>query len=573
MADRRYFPKDFDMGWIFYNDENQSVYKFRNGEIGYWEHIRRMGRDDAQRALTNFCQNFTNEALRIKMSEYAVALKNMSNIERARENKLMKEFTGEDFTSDKGKNFLRNFNEIVLGQEKFSAALKRVIAAIELGGKSRAPSQAVNFVSYFRVAFNDLLENANIETLLNDTSWNQMVDQAIDLSIERMLIEFDPEKAIFGDPKDYYGLDQYLKSNPYFYDFVRSYLKINDIRAEAQKIMNGTKKKRSKKVKINDVYKIETKDEKTGKTSLKSSELFERQIGGLVQEFLEAGTIQLNLSEQGANVISNPIKSNIGATDAITIASKTKSINFISNVEELMQEAAFGETQKQIAQHFKELDTKLSRKKYSDLFIIHASDKLYSMGDSFRGFHKEQKVTDIQGLLDKANLGGERFGHELVSLYLNTTPGAVLSDDQSKSTIRESFRVIVAAVAGKLLFSDWAMIGEEAGGASQIHIFDLDGIIIPLSYVLEGMSKAMKEFGETGVFIAPITIGSFETPKEILYPARKPNRYDYPEGEKMVDFNAYWNKQREDARQKSQFRINFMNNFKDIVINEIASSF
>ena len=568
MANRNYYYKQFDVGWIFYNDENKSTYD----DNGYWERVRKWGRDDAQKALTNLCQNFTGEALRNKMTQYAEALNNMSKIERARENKLMKDFTGKDFSSEEGKDFLRNFNEIILGQERFSSALKRVIAAIELGGKSRAPSQAVNFVSYFTTAFNSILEKTPIEKLLDDDSWKEIVDQAINSSIDKMIVEFDPEKAIFGDPKDYQGLDQYLKNNEYFYNFVKSYLKIDNIRAEAKKIMEGTKRKRNKKIKINDVYKIETKNNKTGKTSLKDNELFERQIGGFVQEFFEAGTIQINLTEQGANVISNPLISNIGATDAITIVSKTKSIEFLDNIEEQIQSAAFGETQKEIAQHFKELDDKLNRKKYSDLFVIHASDKLYSMGDSFRGFHKEQKVTDIQGLLDKANLGGNRFGHELVSLYLNTTPGAVLSDQQSTDTVRESFRVIVAAVAGNLLFSDWTMIGQESNGASQIHIFDLDGIIIPLSYVLEGMSQAMVNFGKKGIFNGLITIGSFETPKEILYPASEPDRYGYGNAKNVSDFNEFWNRQREDARQKSQFRINFMNNFKNIVM-EIASTF
>lgn len=567
MAIKNYY-KQFDVGWIFYNDENKSTYD----DNGYWERVRKWGRDDAQKALTNLCQNFTGEALRSKMTQYAEALNNMSKAERARENKLMKEFTGEDFSSEKGKDFLRNFNEIVLGQERFSGALKRVITAIELGGRNRAPSQAVNFVSYFTTAFNSILEKTSIEELLDDDYWKEIVNQAINLAIDKMIVEFDPEKAIFGDPKDYQGLDQYLKNNEYFYNFVKSYLKIDNIRAEAKKIMEGTKRKRNKKIKINDVYKIETKNNKTGKTTLKDNELFERQIGGFVQEFFGAGTIQINLTEQGANVISNPLISNIGATDAITIVSKTKSIEFLDNIEEQIQSAAFGETQKEIAQHFKELDDKLNRKKYSDLFVIHASDKLYSMGDSFRGFHKEQKVTDIQGLLDKANLGGNRFGHELVSLYLNTTPGAVLSDQRSIDTVRESFRVIVAAVAGNLLFSDWTMIGQESSGASQIHVFDLDGIIIPLSYVLEGMSQAMKEFGEKGIFNGLITIGSFETPKEILYPASEPDRYGYGNAKNVSDFNEFWNRQREDARQKSQFRINFMNNFKSVVM-EIASTF
>jgi len=568
-----FYPKQFDLGWIFYNEENKGddYLPLGDGESvkeNYWEQVRKDGVAEGAATLFEIANAFSGSELRQKLSDYAEALQKMSEKERIKENKTMQELYQQNIDSDSGIHFLRHFNEIVLGQDKFKAILERVIKAIELGGTNRAPSQAVNFTGYFISSMNtELSKHSIIEmTEYSDAEWIQKILQpATDEALEKMLEAFNPTKEIFGSASDYEGLINYLKGNPAFYQFVESYLKFDQIRAKVEKLRQAGHK-RKMKITINDVF----KSKKTGE----KPENFDRMIGGFVEEFLGEGNIRVTLDKTGSVVsMGNIFKARKGATDTITVATRNYEVD-VGKVYDKIQETEWADTQKDMAFQFNKIYRELDRKKYSDVFVIHSSDKLYSMGDSFDGFHKTQKITDIQVLLDQSGMSGARLGHELVSLYLNTVPGAAFSDNKDVNTIEEILRVVVAAVAGKLLFSDWMMIGYVTGGPTQIHVFDLDGTLIPLSYVLEGLAEAMKKFGETGIYKGPITISGFSRAKEILYPRKKDgsSRYGLVDGESMIDFNEYWKEQREDAREKASFRITFMNDFKGI-IQEIKATF
>ena len=299
----------------------------------------------------------------------------------------------------------------------------------------------------------------------------------------------------------------------------------------------------------------------------------------MVDEFLSTGRIDLTLSSKGFSTKTNVVKSNKGTTDYLNLATFDTELD-LDAIEQEFQERMNDQTQHDIAMNLKTMDIKLERQKYSDLFVIHGSNKLYTMSNTFRGFQKTQRIQNIQYLLDKSKLGGKRFGHQIISMYYNTTPGAALDDTESRQTLEESLRVIIAAIAGNLLFSDWCMVGYESKGANQIHLFSLNGVLFPLSYVLDGMSKAMKEFSITGLYDGPIVIDKFERPKNILYPKpENPNDERYPNLKigydlftrqpKVVDFNSYWLEQREDARSKSKFRLRFLRDFKDIIMKMI----
>lgn len=561
--ERKYFPRQVDLGWIFYDEANKSTYD----ENGYWEHIRKFGRDDLKNLLSITTEDFSGASLQQAMKQYSVALKNMSLIERARENKLMFAASGTDFSTTEGITFLKEFNRIVQGEDRFIALLDKLINAITIGGKERAPSQAVNFVSYFRSELNEELKRVDVGLLLNlgneSKEWEDFIRTVTKNAASRMLGDFDPEKknGFFGTPEEYKELKHYVEDNESFYQFVKSYLKIDSVFKEIEKIYTGEKKKRYKNIKINDVFKTTQKDGK--KTD---NESFERMIGGLVYEFLSSAKLNVTLTEKGAKTSGNTVGSNIGATDTVTVVSWESEID-LDKIEQELQKAMDGPNQKKIALQLNQLDKKLKQNKFSDVFVIHGSDKLYTMGDSFKSFEKTQKVMDIQTLLDEAPFGGRRFGHTLVSLYFNTTPGAVLAENKKdKKSVEDIFRVVVAAVAGKLLFSDWSMIGYESTGAQQIHIFDLDGVYVPLSFILDKMSVAMENLGRDGTYDGPITIGSFNRPKNIEYPAGKKDRYGI--GDKTgseIDFNQYWIYQREKVRSQASFKIKFLKDFKTLV--------
>lgn len=577
-SDKIYFPRQFDLGWIFYNDENNSLLANEN-EHYYWEVIRQLGVKDANEEYESFIQEFSGQKLQAKMLEYADAINNMALAERERENRIMSAFGDNkvDYSNLKDIEFLKYFNEIIIGEERFLGIINRLDIAINKGGKERAPSQSVNFANDFIARFNDEIEKLkgdDLEELLDPDSpkWEQMLRSAADNAVNHILNEFDETKnPMFGFHSDYEELDKFLKGNKHFYSFLNSYFKIDEIKKfVADKIKLKRHKPGKKGIKINQVF---TKTTKIDGKEYSGGELFYRMIGGFVEEYLGQGRIEVNLSKKTKNIKGSPVKSNIGGTDTVTVVSFKKEVN-VGKIEEDLQKAMDGESQKDIAKEIKHLNEKLSRKKYSDVFVLHTSNKLYSMGDSFRSFNKKQNIYDLKQLLNESGIGNQRFGNLVISLYSNTAKGAVFSGDnggdEKRQRLIESLRVIVAAVAGKFLFSDWTMIGLESTGAQQIHVFDLDGVLIPLSFILEGLSKALADFGNKGAYSGILSVGNFTSPA-ILYPKSKgANRYTGL-GDPTQNFNEYWLEQRKDVRTKAHFTIRLVKNFKTIIQDIVKS--
>lgn len=585
------YKKKFDLGWIFYDDANKG--KRGSG----WEEIRKQGVEDAKFNLEGLRRDFSGQALRDQMLTYSKAISNMAESEREREKALLSAATEQDVSIQDEYKYIRHFNEIVLGQKRFAGILKRVTLAIKKGGKERAPSQAAHFVSRFTSAFNECLkEEDDVIGLCTDNQrWQNFLIKVSNIAVFRMLDSFEDleNKQHFGLREDYEGLSKYLMGNPVFYDFVRSYLKIDELKDEVEKIVTKQKTKRYKNIKVNDVYKIiEKYDKKTGKAV--DNEIFARMIGGSVQEFLDTGMMQEGLRAKGFKTAGNSIKSNIGATDTITLVTRSFKIP-LEELEERFQRAAQGFSQEEIAKHFEDATKKMEGRDFSDLFVIHGSSKLYTMGDSFKRFDKDTRIQDFETILNQSGiqdyLGGgraNRLGNKLVSLYYNTIPGATLHDEEDE--IKEIIRVLMAAVAGRLLFSDWSMIGYDyKGGVNQIHVFNLEGVIIPLSFVLKKLAYAMEQFGngtwKNYYYDSPLTVANFRKPSNILYPKNLTTKEQLATGErypgiefdeetgKVTNFNYYWQKQRDDVVSKSKVQIRFMHDFKKIIMDEIENEF
>lgn len=571
-----YFTKDFDLGWVFYNDENDSwFYGDEGNPRNYWEMIRRIGKDDAERAYTYFINNYSSMKLRYVMWQYAESLRNMAKVEREKEDAYMKEISGNTMSSPAGQMFLKHYNEIVQGQKQFSEIINRLIIAIDKGNegkKNRAPSMSVWFVNYFNESVNNNINNIDLDKLDNDEFWDEFWHKVMEEALDKTFTTFDEKKDPMNGTKEYYkGVADFLKNNPAFYDFLKSYLKLDTVMkfAEEQLKSQGTLKNTN----VDHIYQV-----RKGSYT-KKGETFARLIGGLVEEFVGNAKPQIELNpsyKKGRSVSGQVIRSNKGPTDAVLLSQSVVTVD-PNKVLDSIQKAANDETQAKIAQNFKDLDKKLNRQKYSDLFVIYTSNKLYAMGKHFEelgGFTKTSNIMNIKQLINQANLGDNllgtpgRLGQEIIALYLNTTPGAALSDKAHVANIRESLSIIISAVAANLLFSDWYAIGKEYTGARRLHIFDLDGIYVPLSYILEGLAQAMENYGESGVYNGPIEVRNFKTPKNILYPkppTKDADRYGLEKISKPDDFNQFWLKQREDARSQSEFTIHILTDFKKII--------
>ena len=221
------YPKDFELGWIFYNNENASEYDNEDGSPNTWEAVRQLGVQQLEGMMSELKTQYSGAVLQAKMSQYATALRNMVKAERNKENRIMQEALGTDFSTTQGKEFLRHFNEAIIGQEKFAGALKRLMASIEAGGKLRAPSQASNFAGYFIAAVNEELKKyPAIQLLDSDQVWENIYQDATNMAIHKMVSEFKEDNPIFGAVSDYKGLEEYLKKSGFYDDFVKQYMKL-----------------------------------------------------------------------------------------------------------------------------------------------------------------------------------------------------------------------------------------------------------------------------------------------------------------------------------------------------------
>lgn len=586
-----YYDVPLDLDYIFYNKENKSIYYKDDPEMSYWEHVRKHGEKNLLSAYNQMESEFSGKALQEKMTKYSVSLKNMATAERAKEMRLMKQINPEANIDDSDRVlFLRNFNEIVQGQDRFKAALKRVIEAIELGKqtnkkgeyrKDPAPDASIAFLSNFNTSFAELA-NALGEKMFNELNgleFDMFIERVVDEAIEKTFNKFKEyeSKKQFGKRKDYEGLTQYLHNNQGFYDFVKSYFKIDKI---TNKIKEAFKTSIDGKIRNKDLmecFEVEYDGRKTSQDSARS-------LAGFVREYVSAAIQRYTFDTKGFKSGGNSISSNIASTDTVTYFSASVKVD-MNELNNIINEGFIGSTQEEIYLSLKDMYNKLNKKKYSDLFVIHGSDKLRSMADSFDAFNKTQHIRDIKLLVDKSGIGDARLGHLLTTVYYNTLDGAVLND--KAKDIKEILRVIIAAVAGNLLFSDWTMIGyDNSSGATQIHVFDLDGVFVPLSDVLFGMSKAMEDFGKTGEYsgqaFISITNFGFGGHKEIEFPASKgrEKRYSsypgFPDSTRDTDgkmhFIKVWQYQRTKARQNAVFRINFIRDFKRLV-DEIRKNY
>lgn len=610
MADR-IFNLPIDQGYVFYNKENGSVfYHNDDGESrGYWEAVRKHGAKDLTKEFKFYEKNLFNENFKSKMLEYAKALKNMAEVERKKENELLQTLEpGSDFSFENksGREFLKDFNKIIMGEDEFLSLLDRLIDHMDARDqdngqgkkkKNRAPSQAANANNYLISAivesFYGLDAQESLRILSNGAAFDAFFKEVIlDKFMKKMLVDFEDTRVGFGNAFEYAEAYRNIERNEFFKFITKQFaqtllisrIEIENALLKGEGIIlnkeGATKEKIKKSIKrsLDQEYK-----EKNGGENSKYN-LFEelsRRVGGFVEEFLREadlrGKLEWKLDKNyGQSKISGgKIKSNIGAVDMGTVFSKDIKLNTDKIFEELDENltpnSMSTRKQENIAYKLNEFYRKYSRKKYSELFIIHSSAKLYSLGENFRGFTKKAHIQDIIQMLNKSKIlvNSDRFGKMLTSFYYNTIPGACL--DEYRDELREILRVVVAAYAGNLLFADWFMLGKEVEvGANQIHIFNLDGVYVPLSYIIEGLSQAMKNYGEgkneyEGANSSYIQVTLSTKPKNIKYPAGQDPRYPGLFKNGSIHFMDFWNAQRQEARLQSVAQIKFLTDFKSII--------
>lgn len=227
-------------------------------------------------------------------------------------------------------------------------------------------------------------------------------------------------------------------------------------------------------------------------------------------------------------------------------------ITFDVNIDQIIQRyekyaGADRETNRKRAQ-----DINAHLKRLKNGFVVYENVKDYTLikkTNDFNGFSAGSEIT-LKRYLEVMKGTKSR---EFVGAVVNTIEGAVFEGQKYRNALTE----YLAQDIGALLFDDIKTVGASQEGAQSIHIMNLNGVYIPMSYLMLLLAEAFE-------------MESKNNYKDIFSPRiSRAHGILYPEhGADGVDgkwTHEDWMTQREDAFNSITISARFMKNFEDVV--------
>lgn len=495
----------------------------------------------------------------------------LGNAEFEKEKALLRS-AGIEINDEMGiKEFIRHFNEVLMGKHQFSEALFRLNKALNdkkyKTKQNRAPTIASFFTGYLLTALTERITafiNGNRGDLLKkdfskyEQDLDQIINESIDAAWENMLtkVKKDDNKEIYGDSEAWREIAEVSKNfsgfGTYFRDMIRSKIDFPNLKHLFE---NYTIK--IKNTKHNNVATILGGEGKGG-LNLKN-EKKSRSIGGSVEEFVMTIANQLGYAAQAAvNSGGRVISSEVALTDNVTLFSfetKINSENVAQTIADGINEA-YGESTSlnnaylSLKNYYNQYLSKLD-----NTFIVYGSTKSYSLSDSFKHFGgtKSRKLKELPLVLQESGIGYSGDIEKFIYKAYNTASGAIFEGQRGE--VEEQIKKALISSMASLLFDDWNTIGYQSGGARAIHVLQLEGVQLPLSVILKATGQAInsveqnfESYFKTKINIVP----SISYPKPV-------------EASTLSEVEEYWQRQAEAAANQSTFTVSFLANFKSII--------
>lgn len=228
----------------------------------------------------------------------------------------------------------------------------------------------------------------------------------------------------------------------------------------------------------------------------------------------------------------------------------TIGINFPKEITDIIQNNNTEVSRANNIKVFQQVYDKL--KQFDEGFIVYDSVKNYSYNENFKtqgGMTLESiKAINLYSAMRQGNINN--FGSFLDGL-LNLAHGALNGDDPNK---RKQYREILAQNVAYFMFDDFAAIGSQmTKGADAVHLFTLNGVVVPLSVVLQKLVDAMKTVERQYTSFVSINL---QIP-DVLVPDQKT-------WEKYED-NPTWDEQRTVALNKTVIKVKMLSSFKKFI--------
>lgn len=524
-------------GFVYYQD-------LLTNKSPFWRSVGIKAKSNLEAISSNFSEKASDLG---KIKDTLILL---GQRERANELSLLQQYfgyTGKEVSLAEYPNFIKDINLLMGLKNEFKNHLTMLEKT--MFGKSRAQTAASFFESYLASIYRDEIIKIFDNTAIMDafikgeySLFKEKIDEIEEQVIQKAIEATSKQKDVIIDEN---GQEQVVQiwqmisklNNSLNFSGFRDML---DIRFNLPEIANSL---------------IQWKEQrlKSGKTSnhgllaaikrhLSGSEQKSRSIAGFIAEFTDSMMFEVDLKE--GKSISHVMKSNMTVADSTVLYTKNTKINTKEVFEELdsISGSSLQETREKLVRFSNEFLEKMDSN-----FIQYNNVKNYGLGDSFssRGFETKRGTTALKELFTKLGTNAD----DLLEALYNTGNRALLANDTS---LREEIKTQMAQLVAYILFDDWETIGVKGGRA--IHIFDLDGVLVPLSYLLLSMGNAISNVESKLSSFFRVRISTpgaiFDTPIKL---GDEENIYDY------------WVNQSNQSKTKTEITIQFLSNFKDLI--------
>lgn len=302
------------------------------------------------------------------------------------------------------------------------------------------------------------------------------------------------------------------------------------------------------------------------KTEMNINELKGASLDGFISEFL---TSLLTPASKGTGLV---FKNNVLKTDSMRILT--------GNIEAEIPENIIEEGNNLFSKDLEEATEKIEDftrnvlDKVQDGFVIYESSKMYRLSGSFntRGFHGTSgNLFNLGSVLAEYGTPA-KLSYNIANIVYQTIPGAMLA--RQRKTIINSIRRMIVENIMAAMFDDVKFQGINSDDERVIHMLNLNGVQIPLSYYCLSLADAIRQslIEKSSSHISDYVVVSISTPKNILYPVKinstedtmvkdeKGNPLSFPES-----VFVGWERQAADAQTNSKFAISFLKNFNNIL--------
>lgn len=185
-------------------------------------------------------------------------------------------------------------------------------------------------------------------------------------------------------------------------------------------------------------------------------------------------------------------------------------------------------------------------------FIVYSSDKNYTLNGDFSGY-SAGNAEKIETFLSRVYQN---------SSSLNTLIGVInqLGDGAMLESQEDAFERMLAQDVAYLLFDDYATIGEADTGGRSIHVMNLNGVMIPLSMILELLADAIDSTYIDVNRVRKIVNVDIKVPNIEFETQSQQTAWQEQHPEQSA-----WDYQRQQTLNNSTISAKFLRNFKQIV--------